>query len=159
MLITRDGTLKITDYGFSAFVSDKKTRKTKLSSTRCGSPGYMAPEVVLAQEGRPYDAKLADMWSLGVVLFEILVGKPPFDPPAKDDDPAKLDDPAKDDDRFLADAKSKYWQKKHGYKTLSTGAKDLLGQLLDYDPKQRPSAEKVFKDHPWLADADVAINN
>lgn len=63
-------------------------------SALCGSPVYMAPEVVAADAAHlrtrrftPYDGRAADMWSTGVTLFETAFGKPPFSPPAKALDP------------------------------------------------------------------------
>lgn len=61
--------LKIADFGFARFMEPQS-----VASTLCGSPLYMAPEVLLCQ---PYDAK-ADLWSVGAILFEMLTGKPPF---------------------------------------------------------------------------------
>lgn len=61
--------LKIADFGFARFIEPQS-----VASTLCGSPLYMAPEVLLCQ---PYDAK-ADLWSVGAILYEMLTGKPPF---------------------------------------------------------------------------------
>ena len=61
--------LKIADFGFARFLP-----QTSLAETLCGSPLYMAPEILRYEK---YDAK-ADLWSVGTVTFELLVGKPPF---------------------------------------------------------------------------------
>ncbi|CAG8957005.1 hypothetical protein HYFRA_00012485 [Hymenoscyphus fraxineus] len=61
--------LKIADFGFA-----RSLPKTSLAETLCGSPLYMAPEILRYEK---YDAK-ADLWSIGTVLFEMLVGKAPF---------------------------------------------------------------------------------
>mmetsp|Transcript_26459 Transcript_26459/g.41006 ORF Transcript_26459/g.41006 Transcript_26459/m.41006 type:complete len:791 (-) Transcript_26459:56-2428(-) len=61
--------LKIADFGFARHLN-----KTSLADTLCGSPLYMAPEILKYQR---YDAK-ADLWSTGAVLFEMITGKPPF---------------------------------------------------------------------------------
>jgi serine/threonine protein kinase len=64
-----DWVLKIADFGFARFIEPES-----VASTLCGSPLYMAPEVLFCQ---PYDAK-ADLWSVGAILFEMLVGSPPY---------------------------------------------------------------------------------
>ncbi|OZJ02513.1 hypothetical protein BZG36_04253 [Bifiguratus adelaidae] len=62
-------TLKIADFGFARFLPSQS-----LAETLCGSPLYMAPEILRYEK---YDAK-ADLWSVGAVLYEIVTGKPPF---------------------------------------------------------------------------------
>lgn len=62
-------TLKIADFGFA-----RSLPSTSLAETLCGSPLYMAPEILRYEK---YDAK-ADLWSVGTVLYEMMVGKPPF---------------------------------------------------------------------------------
>ncbi|KAF9610397.1 hypothetical protein IFM89_022308 [Coptis chinensis] len=64
-----DAVLKISDFGLS-----RRTSPTDYAETVCGSPFYMAPEVL---EFRRYDDKV-DMWSVGAILFELLNGYPPF---------------------------------------------------------------------------------
>jgi len=61
--------LKIADFGFARHLSG-----VDLAETMCGSPLYMAPEIL---SGEKYDAK-ADLWSVGAVLFEMIAGKTPF---------------------------------------------------------------------------------
>jgi len=62
-------TLKLADFGFA-----RSLPSTSLAETLCGSPLYMAPEILRYEK---YDAK-ADLWSVGTVLYEMMVGKPPF---------------------------------------------------------------------------------
>ncbi|XP_064856508.1 serine/threonine-protein kinase ULK2-like isoform X1 [Oncorhynchus nerka] len=61
--------IKIADFGFARYL-----QSNMMAATLCGSPMYMAPEVIMSQN---YDAK-ADMWSIGTVVYQCLVGKPPF---------------------------------------------------------------------------------
>ncbi|KAF8558554.1 kinase-like protein [Imleria badia] len=61
--------LKVADFGFA-----RSLPKAMLAETLCGSPLYMAPEILRYEK---YDAK-ADLWSVGAVLYEMCVGKPPF---------------------------------------------------------------------------------
>ena len=62
--------IKLADFGFSKFLNSKNER----SDTMCGTPLYMAPQLV---EDIRYTYK-ADIWSLGVVFFELLTGNHPF---------------------------------------------------------------------------------
>ncbi|NWI69262.1 ULK2 kinase, partial [Todus mexicanus] len=57
------------DFGFARYL-----HSNMMAATLCGSPMYMAPEVIMSQH---YDAK-ADLWSIGTVIYQCLVGKPPF---------------------------------------------------------------------------------
>ncbi|XP_061961061.1 serine/threonine-protein kinase ATG1a [Populus nigra] len=62
--------LKIGDFGFA-----RSLASSELADTLCGSPLYMAPEII---QNKKYDAK-ADLWSVGAILFQLVTGKPPFD--------------------------------------------------------------------------------
>jgi serine/threonine protein kinase len=66
---TDDSAVKIADFGFAKKVYEKNSL-----TTQCGTPGYVAPEIL---EGTPYDER-ADMWSVGVILYILLGGYPPF---------------------------------------------------------------------------------
>ncbi|KNC54896.1 ULK/ULK protein kinase [Thecamonas trahens ATCC 50062] len=61
--------LKLADFGLARYIEEED-----LAATLCGSPTYMAPEVL---SGKPYSAK-ADLWSVGAIFFEMLTGTPPF---------------------------------------------------------------------------------
>ena len=73
LLIDRNGHLKITDFGFAKEVLEHRTY------TLCGTPDYLAPEIILNKgHGKP-----VDWWALGVLMFEMVAGFPPFN----DDEP------------------------------------------------------------------------
>ncbi|XP_020097524.1 CBL-interacting serine/threonine-protein kinase 12-like [Ananas comosus] len=76
LLLDENGDLKVSDFGLSA-VADQMWQDG-LFHTFCGTPAYVAPEV-LAQKG--YDAAKADVWSCGVVLFALMAGYLPFQDP------------------------------------------------------------------------------
>ena len=64
-----DAVLKIADFGFARHMMQQD-----MAETLCGSPLYMAPEILRFQK---YDAK-ADLWSVGTIVFELLTARPPF---------------------------------------------------------------------------------
>lgn len=70
ILIGADGTVKLCDFGFARVMSNNTMMLTSIK----GTPLYMAPELV---QEHPYNHTV-DLWSLGIILFELVVGKPPF---------------------------------------------------------------------------------
>lgn len=73
LLLDEDGNLKVTDFGLSAF--SEHLRQDGLLHTSCGTPNYVAPEVI-GRKG--YDGAKADIWSCGVILYVLLAGFLPF---------------------------------------------------------------------------------
>ena len=65
--------VKIADFGLAK--KKNEDDENEMFQTQCGTPIYMAPEVL---KGEQYN-ELADIWSIGVILFELLIGKPPFE--------------------------------------------------------------------------------
>ncbi|CAA0808857.1 CBL-interacting serine/threonine-protein kinase 9 [Striga hermonthica] len=76
LLLDSYGVLKVSDFGLSAF--SKQVRDDGLLHTACGTPNYVAPEV-LTDKG--YDGTASDVWSCGVILFVLMAGYLPFDEP------------------------------------------------------------------------------
>ena len=66
--------IKIIDFGFAAFTMDAAGRNQRLKIF-CGTPSYMAPELVRKHE---YDGQYVDLWALGVLLYSMLTGTFPF---------------------------------------------------------------------------------
>jgi len=120
--------VKIADFGFSKSFADEGEKLM----TSCGSPGYVAPEILTAES---YD-KSVDMWSVGVIIYILLSGYPPF---YADSAPAlfkKIMDVKYDFDDSVWD-------------DISDSAKDLIRNLLVKDPQQRYTAAQCL-DHPWV---------
>ncbi|KAG8365546.1 hypothetical protein BUALT_Bualt18G0116300 [Buddleja alternifolia] len=73
LLLDESGNLKVSDFGLSALIDSK--RHDGLLHTTCGTPAYVAPEIIMK---RGYDGEKADIWSCGVILFVLLAGYLPF---------------------------------------------------------------------------------
>jgi len=130
LLLTKDSTaavVKIADFGFARLI-----QPTTLADTMCGSPLYMAPEVLSSMK---YDLK-ADLWSSGTILFQMISGKPPY----HGDNYIHL----------LENIKKKKWSIPESFaNTISDECKDLLARLLQKDPTIRISADECLV-HPFF---------
>lgn len=71
ILLTGDGHLKLSDFGLSKMLKFDNQR----ADTSCGTPDYLAPEVVMSQNGY---TKTCDFWSLGCLIYEMFTGRPPL---------------------------------------------------------------------------------
>ena len=109
VLITAQGYLKITDFGFAKIVHDK-------TWTLCGTPEYLAPEIIQSKG----HGKSVDWWALGVLLYEMLAGYPPF----YDENPFGIY-------QKILDGKLDF--PKH----VDAKAKDLIKKLLSQDRTKR----------------------
>lgn len=87
ILLSDNGSLKLADFGMATMFEYKGQRKA--SSTLCGSPPYIAPEILAcgkdkkSPSGAKYSPDLVDIWSCGVILFVLLVGNTPWDEPSE----------------------------------------------------------------------------
>eukprot|EP00127_Corallochytrium_limacisporum_P000545 Clim_evm1s18 gene=Clim_evmTU1s18 len=106
--------IKVADFGLAKLLQGQN----HLASTVCGSPLYMAPEVM---HGEAYDSK-AELWSLGVITYECLVGRPPFNAESRQGLTRGIKDMARNL-RFPS--------------SMSNELQKFLRSLLQYDPKQR----------------------
>ena len=133
LLLDEQGNLKISDFGLSAlYVGDADgdgTTRTELLHTTCGTPNYVAPEV-LADKG--YEGKKADVWSIGVILYVLLAGFLPFDESTIVALFAKIQ---------AADFTYPKW--------FSPSVRSLLDSIITADPKARLTLTEV-RDAPWL---------
>ena len=68
-IVSNDADMKICDFGFAKKISDLQP-----DETACGTPGYVAPEIL---RGDPYGSEV-DVWSIGVICYVLLAGYPPF---------------------------------------------------------------------------------
>ena len=81
LLVGRHGRLKIADFGLATMLNRYQGHwcpTRAMRKTMCGSPLYMAPELLSLRDGASYDALAVDVWGCGAVLYAMLVGMPPF---------------------------------------------------------------------------------
>ena len=122
LLLDMRGELKIADFGWS--VHAPASRRTTL----CGTLDYLPPEMV---EGKSHDDKV-DVWSLGVLMYEFLVGSPPFEAPTPNETYKQI-------------AKVNIKWPDH----VTAPARDLISKLLKKNPEERMKLEDV-DNHPWI---------
>ncbi|XP_018901176.1 ribosomal protein S6 kinase alpha-5 isoform X2 [Bemisia tabaci] len=130
---TDDAVIKIVDFGFVRLKQESETMHTP-----CFTLHYAAPEV-LNQRAAGYNEN-CDLWSLGVILYTMLSGKPPFHCPSIDDSAAAIMSRIKEGDfNFKAEA----------WNSVSIEAKQLIKGLLTVDPTERLSMHDL-RCSPWL---------
>eukprot|EP01129_Flabellula_baltica_P004426 TRINITY_DN1534_c0_g2_i4.p1 TRINITY_DN1534_c0_g2~~TRINITY_DN1534_c0_g2_i4.p1 ORF type:complete len:426 (-),score=88.78 TRINITY_DN1534_c0_g2_i4:13-1290(-) len=121
--------IKITDFGLSRIVDSATFMKTM-----CGTPQYVAPEILLSQNTSGYGLA-CDLWSLGVILYVMLAGYPPFN-----ESNGNIFEQIKEADFVFH---TDYWADK------SDTVKDLITLLLNPDPTTRLSTEDALN-HEWF---------
>jgi calcium-dependent protein kinase len=123
---SEDLSIKLIDFGTSNFIKNNQHLSMKI-----GTPYYIAPEVLKKSYG--YEC---DIWSLGVILYMLLSGTPPFD--------------GFDDQSILQKVKiGKYSLEGESWELISNEAKDLIKKMLTYSPEKRINAEDALK-HKWF---------
>uniref|UniRef100_A0A0D9V5W8 non-specific serine/threonine protein kinase n=1 Tax=Leersia perrieri TaxID=77586 RepID=A0A0D9V5W8_9ORYZ len=127
LLLDARGDLKVSDFGLSAFAD--RLRGDGLLHTTCGTPAYVAPEVLLK---RGYDGAKADIWSCGVILYVLLAGYLPFN------------------ETNLVILYRKITESNYRCPPwFSVDARKLLARLLDPNPKTRITIAKLMA-RPWF---------
>ncbi|KAH8730162.1 kinase-like domain-containing protein [Phaeosphaeriaceae sp. PMI808] len=142
VLLSAEGDLKLSDFGLAAMY--KKDGQVRLSNTVCGSPPYIAPEIVSGRRSRRadmldvgYAANICDIWSCGVVLFVLLVGNTPWDEPTMRSEEFKE---YVETDGHTSD---ELWEQ------LPVDIVSLLRGMLKLDPAQRFTLDEI-RTHPWF---------
>lgn len=119
--------IKLGDFGLATKLDFDGEKKR----TICGTPNYIAPEVLEGKSGHSYEV---DIWSLGVIIYTLIIGKPPFE---------------------TTDVKATYRRiKQNSYSfpdhiNISDAARDLITRILNGDPKRRPNLDEIMA-HSFL---------
>lgn len=123
ILVDFNHTIKLSDFGWSVQLQNNNKR-----STICGTLDYLSPEMINSVS---YDFK-SDVWSLGVLIYELLVGVPPFEHADRNVTYKKI-------------VRLDY----HFPKFINSDAQDLIVRLLKINPNERIPLEEVLT-HPWI---------
>lgn len=124
LLLGANGELKIADFGWSVHTPSSRR------STLCGTLDYLPPEMI---EGKTHDEKV-DLWSLGVLCYEFLVGRPPFETKSHEETYRKI-------------SRVEFTYPAH----VSNGSRDLINRLLKHNPMHRLPIQGVME-HPWVVE-------
>lgn len=120
--MTSNGIIKLGDFGVAKVLNETQ----EFSETPAGTPYYIAPEII---EGFPYSFP-ADIWSLGILLYEMCALRPPFD----------ASSPFKLQNKIVSE----------GYddipKRFSDDTRNLIAKMLDKNPKNRPRIHKILRE-------------
>jgi len=122
ILLGMKGDVKIADFGWSVHATSSRRQ------TMCGTLDYLPPEMV---EGKAHN-ECVDLWSVGVLCYEFLVGDPPFEAEGHSETYKRI---CKVDLKFPS--------------YVSEGGRDLISKLLRHDPRARLRLEQVLQ-HPWI---------
>ena len=129
ILLDKDGHVKLIDFGFAKILKNIQDR----TYTNCGTPGYCAPEVMLPSIGHTYKA---DIWSIGILICEMLGGFTPFQNKNEASNPNTIMEKCRSGRLNLP-------------KNLNAGARDLIKLLLVDDPGQRLEIPQI-KQHSFF---------
>eukprot|EP00356_Strombidium_inclinatum_P000694 CAMPEP_0170511014 /NCGR_PEP_ID=MMETSP0208-20121228/66073_1 /TAXON_ID=197538 /ORGANISM="Strombidium inclinatum, Strain S3" /LENGTH=182 /DNA_ID=CAMNT_0010794517 /DNA_START=4081 /DNA_END=4629 /DNA_ORIENTATION=- len=129
ILIDKDGHIKLIDFGFAKVL--KNIQKDR-AFTNCGTPGYCAPEVML-DSGHTYKA---DIWSLGILICELIGGFTPFQSKDEANNPKAIMEKVRSGNLNLP-------------KNLTGNCRDLVKLLLVDDPNGRLETQQI-KDHKFF---------
>ncbi|XP_054016093.1 testis-specific serine/threonine-protein kinase 6-like [Hylaeus anthracinus] len=133
VLLTSNYNVKLADFGFARYVIDNRGKQV-LSDTYCGSLSYAAPEIL---RGSPYSPKMADIWSLGVILYILLNKAMPFDDT--------------DIKRLYEQQRNRKWKfRSKVAPSLSENVKKLVTFLLEPVPTKRWTLKQILSSD-WIA--------
>lgn len=131
ILVHSNGRVVLADFGWATYTNTDSARgDSNRRSTLCGTLDYLPPEMV---EAKSHD-KRVDWWALGILLYEMLVGKPPFESPQMSD-------------TYRLISRCDYSIPSY----VNTGAADLIAKLLQRNPMERMELQKVVV-HRWVVE-------
>jgi len=121
IFLNDDLEIKLGDFGLATIIDYNGEKK----KTLCGTPNYIAPEV-LGKKGHSFEV---DVWSLGCILYTLLVGKPPFETQSLKDTYSRI-------------KRNEY----HIPSKIGPLARNLITRLLQHDPTKRPTVAQILQD-------------
>ncbi|KAG8525389.1 uncharacterized protein KY384_009033 [Bacidia gigantensis] len=143
LLADKHLSVKLADFGLAKIIGEES-----FTTTLCGTPSYVAPEILENSRHRKY-TRAVDVWSLGVVLYICLCGFPPFsDELYSPENPYNLSQQIKMG-RF--DYPSPYWD------SIGDPALDLIDRMLTVDADKRITIDECLE-HPWIVPNGVATS-
>ncbi|CZT42784.1 related to serine/threonine-protein kinase Chk2 [Rhynchosporium secalis] len=144
LLTDKDLHVKVADFGLAKIIGEES-----FTTTLCGTPSYVAPEILEDSRHRRY-TRAVDVWSLGVVLYICLCGFPPFsDELNTRENPYSLTQQIKTG-RF--DYPSPYWD------SVGDPALDLIDRMLTVDVEKRYTIDDCLE-HPWTTKKSLNLND
>lgn len=138
ILLDGQGNLKLADFGLATVFKRQNSANKRLCYTPCGSPPYMAPEIV---SSKGYDPEFSDIWSCGIVLFVLLTGETPWEEPTSRD--IFYRHFVENDGKILTAP----WNK------FSPMILSLLRMILKVDVDKRAKLDRV-REHIWVNQAN-----
>jgi polo-like kinase 1 len=132
LFLTDKMKLKIADFGLATKIKYQGDKRR----TVCGTPNYMAPEIIAGSNGHSYEV---DIWALGIVLYVLLIGRPPFETPDVNSTYARIQSCSFE---FPSEI------------PISDEAKDLITKMLTLDPSKRLSLDQILR-HKFVADYEI----
>jgi serine/threonine-protein kinase Chk1 len=157
MLLSGEGDLKLADFGLATQFLEQKTGKRKVCGMVCGSPPYIAPEILevgnsnvkrkTGEDRASYDPQVTDIWSCAIVLFVLLAGNTPWDSPV-------LEESYEYHDYVKSKGKpqDELWTK------VPNAALSLVRGMLKVDAAERFTMQDVRK-HPWFTRRNPHLND
>jgi len=148
ILIDLNNRIKICDFGIGIMLDSEND----LIHEQCGTPMYMAPEIILNSKKDGYKGFPVDIWSAGIALYIMLSGMLPFSYRKSDSDNKEMNNSLSLSKHHNNNYELQYSiinKNPRKIKKISSEAKDLLKGLLNKDPNKRLTIEEILN-HPWL---------
>ena len=145
ILIDFDNNVKICDFGIGKVLENED----ELLYDKCGTPMYMAPEIILANDDNGYKGFPVDIWSSGITLYIMLSGSLPFNIKNKNNNKEDMAlNSIKDKNNIFLQNQIVNVKPKE-IENISIEAKNLLKGLLNKNPSKRLTCSQILN-HPWL---------
>ena len=152
ILIDLNNNIKICDFGIGRVLTDPN----QLLYDQCGTPMYIAPEILLSTNQKGYKGFPVDIWSSGIALYILLSGTLPFS--IKNGKSISIEESEKNNDNSEELQFSIINNEPKDIENISSDAKDLLKGLLNKDPEKRLTCEQILS-HPWLKGVNENVDS